>query len=262
MIWAVHISAYVLTWPWIVSGFLGMFILIFIGLWRINEQEIPRVALLTAVFFVASSIHLPVGPTSVHLVMNGLVGVVLGRRAAVAIPVGLLLQAALLGHGDLSTWGINSCIMTIPALLASPLMRAMMTSERHGFTEATLALSWCLYPWSLLVIAPLTMAERRLQTTIEFRGGFTVGFIAVLFSAVLNSLALALGGIENWKPVALLTLAAHLPVAAIEGIVVGSVVKLLMRVKPEMLRMNGKLDSIDRVEKPRPSALPIAPAPH
>jgi cobalt/nickel transport system permease protein len=261
MILAVHISAYVLTWPWIVSGFAGMFILVVVGLWRITEQEIPRVALLTAVFFVASSIHLPIGPTSVHLVMNGLVGLVLGRRAAVAIPVGLLLQAALLGHGDLSTWGINSCIMTIPALLAAPMMRGMMTSEHHGFAKAALTLSWCLYPWSVLVVAPLAVLERRLQTTMEFRGGFAVGFIAVLFSAVLNSVALALGGIENWKPVALLTLAVHLPVAVIEGLVVGAVVKLLMRVKPELLRMNGNWEFIRPVEKSRPSALPIAPVP-
>jgi cobalt/nickel transport system permease protein len=261
MIWAVHISAFVLTGPWIVGGFVGMVILIAIGLWRISEDEIPRVGLLTAVFFIASSIHLPVGGiTSVHLVLNGLVGVVLGRRAAAAIPAGLLLQAALLGHGDLSTWGINSCIMTIPALLAGPMLRSALKSQRHGVAEATLALSWCLYPWSLVVIAPLTFAEKRLQTTIEFRGGFAVGFVTVFISAILNSLVLALGGIENWAPVAWLTLAVHLPVAIVEGFVVGSVVKLLLRVKPELLQANRRRELI-QAEKSHPSALPIAPVP-
>jgi hypothetical protein len=152
--------------------------------------------------------------------------------------------------------------MTIPALLAAPIMRALMTSERHGFAEAALALSWCLSPWSVLVVAPLAVLERRLQTTIEFRGGFAVGFIAVLFSAALNSAALALGGIENWKPVAMLSLAVHLPVAAIEGVVVGSVVKLLIRVKPELLRMNGDSKFIGPAGRSRPSALPIAPVRH
>ena len=42
--------------------------------WRIREDEIPRVALVTAAFFVASLIHVRVGPTSVHLLLNGLVG--------------------------------------------------------------------------------------------------------------------------------------------------------------------------------------------
>lgn len=262
MIWAVHISAFVLTGPWIVGGFVGMVILIIIGLWRISENEIPRVGLLTAVFFIASSIHLPVGGiTSVHLVLNGLVGVVLGRRAAAAIPAGLLLQATLLGHGDLSTWGINSCIMTMPALVAGPMLRSALKSQRHGVAEATLVLSWCLYPWSLTVIAPLAFAEKRLQTTIEFRGGFAVGFVTVFLSAALNSLVLALGGIENWAPVAWLTLAVHLPVAIVEGFVVGSVVKLLLRVRPELLQANRRGELI-QAEKPPPLALPIAPVPH
>ncbi len=260
MIWAVHISALVLTGPWIVGGFVGMVILIAIGLWRIQEEEIPRVGLLTAVFFIASSIHLPLGPTSVHLILNGLVGVVLGVRAAVAIPAGLLLQASLLGHGDLSTWGINSCIMTIPALIAGPLMRTAMKSERLGIAEGILAVSWCLSPWSLAVVAPLTIAEKRLRTTIEFRGGFVAGSAAVLLTASLNSFVLAAGGLENWKPVALVVLAAHIPVALIEGFAVGSVVKLVMHVKPELLRM-GKAVPFIPAEKLRPSALPIAPVP-
>lgn len=35
---------------------------------------------MTAAFFVASLIHVPIGPTSVHLLLNGLLGVVVGRR--------------------------------------------------------------------------------------------------------------------------------------------------------------------------------------
>jgi cobalt/nickel transport system permease protein len=261
MIWAVHISAFVLTGPWIIGGFIGMILLIAIGLWRIKEEEIPRVGMLTAVFFISSSIHLPVGPTSVHLILNGLVGVVLGVRAAIAIPVGLLLQAVLLGHGDLSTWGINSCIMAIPALIAGPLMRTSIQSERLGIAEGILAVSWCLCPWSLAVVAPLTIAEKKLQSTLEFRGGFIAGSVTVLLTAVLNSFVLAAGGLENWKPVALAVLAVHLPVALIEGFAVGSVVKLVMRVKPELLRV-GNAKAFTPAEKLRPSALPIAPVPH
>src|SRR5205085_10423419 len=117
-LWAVHISDGVLTGPWCVGGFLVAALLAVLGAERIRDEEIPRVALLTAAFFVASLIHLPVGPTSAHLLLNGLVGVVLGRRAGLAIPVGLFLQAALIGHGGFSTLGINACVMTLPALLA------------------------------------------------------------------------------------------------------------------------------------------------
>jgi cobalt/nickel transport system permease protein len=238
ILWAVHISADVLSRPTIALGFAGMAVLIAIGLWRISDEEIPRIALLTAAFFIASSIHLPVGPTSVHLLMNGLVGVVLGRRAAVAIPIGLLLQAWLLGHGALSTWGVNSCVATVPALAAGPAFRLLIGSQRLGFAEGTLAVAWVLFPWSLPVVAPLALAEKRLNWSAEFRSGFIVGAAAVLFTALLNSVVLAFGGVENWTAVALLALAFHLPIALVEGLVVGAVVNLLMRTKPEMLRID------------------------
>ena len=53
---------------------------------KINEQEnpqasVPKAAMLTAAFFVASWIHIPIPPTSVHLVLNGLLGVLLGYYA-------------------------------------------------------------------------------------------------------------------------------------------------------------------------------------
>src|SRR5262249_24058426 len=59
---------------------------------------------------------LAVLPTSVHLILNGLVGVVLGRRAPLAVAVGLTLQYLLLSHGGLTTLGINTCIVALPAL--------------------------------------------------------------------------------------------------------------------------------------------------
>ncbi len=50
---AVHISDGVLAAPWLLSGFGGAALLALIGAWRIREEEIPRIALLTAAFFVA-----------------------------------------------------------------------------------------------------------------------------------------------------------------------------------------------------------------
>src|ERR671937_1674740 len=116
--WAVHISDGVLAWPWWVGGFALAAVLALAAAYRVRDEEVPRIALLTAAFFVASLIHVRAGPTSVHLVLNGLVGVLLGRRAALAIPVGLFLQAALLGHGGFTSLGINSCVMVLPALAA------------------------------------------------------------------------------------------------------------------------------------------------
>ena len=52
-----------------------------IGLRKLDYEQMPRAAMLSATFFVASLIHLPIGFTSVHLVLNGLVGLILGWAA-------------------------------------------------------------------------------------------------------------------------------------------------------------------------------------
>src|SRR5262249_35671328 len=110
-LFAVHISDGVLQASWLAGGFFLAALGLVLALWRLRDEDIPRIALLTAAFFVASSIHIRVGPTSWHLLLNGLVGVMLGRRAGLAIALGLALQYFLLMHGGLATLGVNTCVM-------------------------------------------------------------------------------------------------------------------------------------------------------
>src|ERR1043166_9544204 len=125
MLWAVHISHNVLAPSWEWGGFAIAAVLLTLAAWRLHQDEIPRIALLTAAFFVASSMHVPLPGTSVHLILNGLVGVMLGWRAALALFVGLTLQAILIGHGGYFALGVNTCIMTVPALLAWGMFRLL-----------------------------------------------------------------------------------------------------------------------------------------
>src|SRR5262245_3005282 len=165
-LWAVHISEGVLAWPWLLGGFALMALLMLAALPGLRtEEELPRIALLTAAFFVASLLHVKLGPTSVHLLFNGLVGVMLGRRAALAIPVGLVLQAALLQHGGFGPLGVNACVMTLPALLAGALCRELHRGGwlRLDWLRALLvggaALAWLLalvFSVALLCANPLT----------------------------------------------------------------------------------------------------------
>jgi cobalt/nickel transport system permease protein len=279
---AVHIDDGYLTLPWLAGGFAVAGLLALLGAWRIRDEEVPRVALMTAAFFVASLMHVSVGPTSVHLLFNGLVGVVLGRRACLAIPVGLFLQAALFHHGGFTTLGVNSVVMTLPALLAWGLFAGLQRVRwlRHPWFRAGLvavsALAWTLslvfsvallctnrltqldhldvVPALRLTFHPLTLVaaallagaavwlERRLENRPEFPLGLLLGEVAVLATICLNSVVLLYGGQEDWHALALGALIAHLPIAVIEGVVLGFTVGFLVRVKPGMLRWRGAED--------------------
>jgi cobalt/nickel transport system permease protein len=278
LLWAVHISDGVLQPPWLVGGFVGMAVLMALGAWRIRDEEIPKVAVLTAAFFVASLIHVPIpaGPiSSVHLLLTGLLGVVLGVRAALAIPVGLFLQAALMGHGGLTALGVNSCVMAIPALLSWQLFHALQHSpwlRQPWFRRTLVAASAFIWTLSLVYSAvllstnwsshlsalspaaanrltfhPITLAaalvaagfaawwERRLETAAEFPLGLLVGEVSVLATVLLQCLVLVGGSDEDWPSLVLISIVPHLCIAVIEGVVLGFTVGYLARVKPEMI---------------------------
>jgi len=267
-LWAVHISEGVLSAPWWAGGILLMIVLAGIGAWRIRDEEIPRIALLTALFFVASLVQLPVGPTHAHLLLNGLLGVLLGWRAALAIPIGVFLQTVLFQQGNLSTLGINSCLMTIPAIGASYLFawlrrvpgirRPWLRSALVGVSVAAWVLSlaasvamlltrdWsqsifevALHPAVLIAGLVLAFAaawlERRMDHSHDLALGLIVGELAVLGAVALNCFVLLQGGAEDWTYPALLEVLLHLPIAVIEGVLLGFTVGFLARVRPDML---------------------------
>ncbi len=120
-LWAVHIADSQLTATWCAGGFIVAGLLALWGAWRIREEEIPQLAVMTATFFLTALIHVPVpGGPKTHLLLNGLLGVVLGRRAILAVLVGLFLQSAtsVMEGVGFTTLGVNACVMGIPALMA------------------------------------------------------------------------------------------------------------------------------------------------
>ena len=62
-----------------------------IGLRQLDESRLMPAALLSAAFFTGSLLHVPIGPVSSHLLLNGLLGVLLGWAAFPAITVALIL---------------------------------------------------------------------------------------------------------------------------------------------------------------------------
>ncbi|HSM81182.1 MAG TPA: cobalt transporter CbiM [Nodosilinea sp.] len=173
--------------------------------------EIPKASLLTAAFFVASSIYIPVPPASVHLILNGLLGVVLGYFAFPAILIGLFFQALVIGHGGLTTLGINAAMMGIPALLAYHIFQA-----RHRLGQ-------------------LLQEPARTGVFAFLGGALGLGIAALIFLAliILNIPAELNAGAER---AAVLTLSVgHVPLALVEGAFTAMLVLFLQRVKPELL---------------------------
>jgi len=277
-VFAVHIpDGNVLTPVWLIGGYLLAGILVVMGSWRIQDEEIPQVALLTAAFFVASLMHVPVPglPSSAHLLLNGLLGVVLGRRAALAIAMGLLLQAVLLQHGGLTTLGVNCCVMTLPAFLAwqmfmnlqrlpgwkRPALRGTLVALAVlawslslvygllGFTGSLRHVSWPVL-FAVMALASglaglIARGEQRLGNAPEFALGLLVGEIAVLATVLLHCLVLVWGGTSDWRALVILALPPHLFIAAVEGVVLGFTVSFLARVKPELLQGGARWENTE-----------------
>ena len=95
------------------------------GLRRLEYDRLVAVGILSAAFFVASLIHVPVGLASAHLVLNGLVGVLLGWAAFPSILVALLLQALLFQFGGITVLGVNTFTMGFAAVASWYVFRAV-----------------------------------------------------------------------------------------------------------------------------------------
>lgn len=196
-----HISDGVLSAPVLTAGFAGTVIVAAATLRKMDLEEIPKISVITAVFFVASLIKVPIGPSSVHLILNGLAGVILGWRAFPAILLGIILQALLFGHGGVTVIGVNTIMMGGGGLLAY-----MVWQLRHRFDTP--------------------------KKEVVF--GALAGATGVASSGIILALALLTTG-EAFTGTAVYVLAVHIPIIIIEAIVVGSAAGFLQRVKPEAL---------------------------
>jgi len=172
-----------------------------LGLRRLDEQAIPPTAILAATFFVASLVAVPLGPTSIHPLLGGLMGLVLGLRAIPAVFVGLLLQAVLFGVGGLSSLGVNTVTMALPGVVLAALVRPALAGAGPG---------------RLLALGAL------------------VGGLAPLGTAAGLAGVLALSSSDYLPSLRLIAL-TYLPLAGVEAVLTGLVVRSLGRIRPDLL---------------------------
>lgn len=197
-----HISEGVLSPTILTCGAVLTTAGVAIGLKKLDQDEIPTVGILSAAFFVASLIHVPAGPASVHLVLNGLLGLILGWKVFPAMLVGLSLQALLFQFGGLTTLGVNTLNMALPAVICYYIFR-------RGF-------------------------GKNANRTLFAISSFSIGFFSIFFSAIMVGFSLYLTG-EAFLPVAKIIVAAHVPVMVIEGILTLACALFIKKVNPELL---------------------------
>ena len=174
------------------------------------QANIPKASLLTAAFFVASLIHIPIPPSSIHLVLNGMMGVVLGYYAFPAILIGLFFQGVMFQHGGLSTLGVNAVILGFPAIAAYHLfqLRNHLGSNRQMLTNI-----------------------------LSFGAGAGALLLSATFFVVLmvTTISPDLDGDTERKAI-YISLVSYLIQGVIEGSFTVMLVSFLNKVKPELLK--------------------------
>ncbi len=173
-----------------------------IGLRKTPYEQLPQVAVLASAFFVVSLSPLSFGGISCHLVLNGLIGLILGWAAFPALLIALLLQALLFGVGGLTTLGLNTMSMALPAVICYGLFHRAVRSGAP----------------------PMAMLA-----------GFSAGALGVLLGALIVAGSLVLAH-QEFAWLAGGQLLVHVPLILLEGLVTVGVLGFVRKVRPELLQ--------------------------
>ena len=198
-----HLSEGVLHAPVLLANAVLVAGGVAIGLRKLEQERLPLTALFAAAFFVAGTIHVPVGIGSVHLILNGMAGLFLGWTVFPAFLIALLLQVLFFSFGGFAVLGVNLCIMAIPAVIAHYLWRARLRPQ-------------------------MSLKDRLFV-------GIGVGVVGVGGAAALASLELMLDGGKSYTDLVWLLLASHLPVFVLDSVISVGVISLLCKMYPDAL---------------------------
>ena len=172
------------------------------------DQKLVRIEAKTLRRGIPAMYPIPVsltGPAAGQMAMPDIV-CLFGKVQAFAFPailIGLVLQAVLFQFGGLTSLGVNTLNMALPAVICSCAFRAGIKSE---------------------------------NMTLSMTTSFLCGFGAVLLGSLMLAASLVFTG-EHFLVVAKIAVIAHLPVMVIEGLIAALCVRFLRRVKPEVLEV-------------------------
>lgn len=167
---------------------------------ELKNDDISITAVASAMFFIASFVHIPFGVTQIHLILLGVIGILISWSSFVAIFVALLLQALLLGYGGIASLGVNLFIMAMPAVVV-----------------------YYLYNMSFV---------KNLNDKIKF---FFVGFLGTFFATLFLTLILYFSK-EEYNYVAYSIFGVNIITMVIEGIVSMFLLLFIKKVYPKILK--------------------------
>jgi cobalt/nickel transport system permease protein len=163
----------------------------------LDEKQVPLMGLLTALFFAANSINIPVlGGFTAHILGGAALGIILGPFAGcISMTIILVLQAFLFGDGGLTALGANVLNMGIIAVFVPAVMLLIFNKATKGKGLLTWVLISTLVgdiaagifagvelgfsqPTIQILVTPLLVINQTIIGIIE--GGVTVAIIAVL----------------------------------------------------------------------------------
>lgn len=195
-----HIPDGVLSPPVLIGGWALAAAGIGLALRHLDDTRIAKTAILSAAFFTVSLLMIPVGPTSLHLLLSALMGLTIGIATIPAVMVALTLQMVLFGVGGLTTLGINTVNVALPGVLVGMVAGPLVT--RLAVTQA-------------MICAGCAAAAAVMLTA----GG--VALALLLSNSVYSVSAQVLG-------------ATYVPLLVVEALVTAFAVGFLKRVKPEI----------------------------
>lgn len=194
-----HISEGVLQAPILLAGAVPALLGLVYSYRKLEARDNVKSALLSALFFMASFIHVPLGPSSLHLLLAGLLGALLYKKVFVALFVALLFQALLMGYGGLTTLGVNLSIIGGGALASGFVFRYFLHKS----------------------------------ASLQKLGFVLTGVVGVLVSSLLLCLFLVSSS-KSFIELASLVFASNIFLMAIEGCITFFALTFLQRVYPKV----------------------------
>lgn len=200
-----HLSDGVLNLPAVVATSVAAAGVLAYSMKGLKENEIPKISLMTATFFTFSMLTIPVGPSSVHPLLGGLLGIMLGWRSPLAIFVGLLLQALIFQHGGLTTLGVNTLLVSLPAVACYKFFYLANKKFNSPFVSGGIMGAFGVIGCVLLLVIVLYFTDSR----------YSEGFFSVINILIIG----------------------YLPLVVIEAFITAFAMSFIYRIKPNLLNI-------------------------